>query len=207
MDVDRSMYLWRQWTPEQREEALGHRQRNHLPWHGPPHYENDEGLYMITAACYEHKPVIGFSMSRIAAFECELLQSLEGLVDVVFAWNVLPNHYHLLLQAPDLKELLKELGVLHGRTSYRWNVEQECQGRKVWHRAAETAMKSERHFWATMNYILHNAVHHGYVKTWQEWPFSSAAKYLEDIGREEAERRWREYPVLDYDKDWDLPDF
>ena len=24
-------------------------------------------------------------------------------------------------------------------------------------------MKSERHFWATLNYVLHNAVRHGYV--------------------------------------------
>jgi putative transposase len=67
-------------------------------------------------------------------------------------------------------------------------------------------MKSERHFWATLNYVLHNAVRHSYVERWQDWPYSSAAQYLEEVGREEAERRWREYPVLDYGNDWDPPE-
>ena len=67
-------------------------------------------------------------------------------------------------------------------------------------------MKSDGHFWASMNYILHNAVRHGYVERWQDWPFSNAAQYLEAAGRDEAERRWREYPILDYGKDWDPPE-
>jgi putative transposase len=65
-------------------------------------------------------------------------------------------------------------------------------------------MKSERHFWATLNYVHHNPVKHRYVKRWVDWPWSSAARYLEEVGREEAERIWSEYPVLDYGKQWDL---
>ncbi len=67
-------------------------------------------------------------------------------------------------------------------------------------------MKSERHFWASLNYVLHNAVHHGYVGRWQDWPYSNAEQYLAEVGHEEVLRRWREYPVLDYGKDWDPPD-
>ena len=43
----------------------------------------------------------------------------------------------------------------------------------------------------------------GYVERWTDWPFSSAADYLGAVGKEEAERRWREFPVLDYGKGWD----
>jgi putative transposase len=64
-------------------------------------------------------------------------------------------------------------------------------------------MKSERHFWATINYIHHNPVKHGYVQHWQDWPFSSAAAYLESVGRKEAERVWHEYPITEYGKGWD----
>ena len=64
-------------------------------------------------------------------------------------------------------------------------------------------MKSERHFWATLNYVHHNPVHHRYVAHWQDWPFSSAADYLESSGRAAAARVWRDFPVLDYGKDWD----
>ncbi len=67
-------------------------------------------------------------------------------------------------------------------------------------------MKSERHFWASLNYVLHYAVHHGYVGRWQDWPYSNAEQYLAEVGHEEVLRRWREYPVLDYGKDWDPPD-
>jgi putative transposase len=192
-------------TPEQRKEALAQRQRHRLPWHGPPHYESDTEVYLISAACFEHRPVIGLSHGRMAEFECELLEASRSTCRL-FAWIVLPNHYHLQVHTPEVKALLGVLGRLHGRTSHAWNSEEDCRGRQVWHRAAETAMKSERHFWATLNYVLHNAVRHGYVEHWQDWPYSNAARYLAEVGREEAERRWREYPILDYGKDWDPPE-
>ena len=124
----------------------------------------------------------------------------------IFAWIVLPNHYHVLVDSGDILALLKVHGHLHGRTSFRWNGEDARRGRQVWHRAAETAMKSERHFWATLNYVLHNAVRHGYVERWQDWPYSNAAEYLEDVGRDLAEWRWREYPILEYGNNWDPPE-
>ena len=46
-------------------------------------------------------------------------------------------------------------------------------------------------------------MHHGYVRLWPEWPWSSAAEYLEQMGRAEAERVWKEYPIRDYGKQWD----
>jgi putative transposase len=142
----------------------------------------------------------------MAGFESELLDTASSTSEQIFAWCVLPNHYHLLLHTPQVHALIEVLGKLHGRTSHRWNGEEECRGRQVWHRAAETAMKSERHFWATMNYVMHNAVRHGYVERWQDWPFSNALHYLAETGQKEAERRWREYPIRDYGKDWDPPE-
>jgi putative transposase len=203
MGPDRGMYRWRKMTSAEREAALEHRRRHRLPWHGPPHYVVESGLYLITAACYEHRPVVGHSPERMAEFEVKLLKATSAKVKHVFAWNLLPNHYHVLVNAPEIKGLLSALGQLHGRTSFRWNGEENQRGRRVWYRAAETEMKSERHFWATLNYVLHNAVHHGYVERWQDWPYSNAAQYLAEVGREEAERRWREYPVLDYGREWD----
>jgi putative transposase len=193
-------------TPEQRKEALAQRQRHRIPWHAPPHYESDAAVYLISAACYEHRPVIGMSPARMAEFESKLLHDAQSACDWIFAWVVLPNHYHLVLHAADVRGLLRVLGMLHGRTSYRWNGEEASLGRQVWHRAAETVMKSVRDFWATVNYVLHNAVRHGYVDRWQDWPYSNAVLYLAEVGRAEAERRWREYPILDYGKDWDPPE-
>jgi putative transposase len=49
-------------------------------------------------------------------------------------------------------------------------------------------------------------VHHGYVRLWSDWPYSSAGDFIEQVGREQAISIWREYPVLDYGKDWDDPE-
>jgi putative transposase len=61
-------------------------------------------------------------------------------------------------------------------------------------------------FFATLNYVHSNPVHHGYVRRWTDWHWSSAAEYLESIGRDEAARLWKEYPVMDYGKKWDPSD-
>lgn len=206
MNDDRPMYRWRKMTAEQKQAALKYRQENQVPWHGPPHYSGDSSLYLITAACYEHQPHLVAKPQRLAEFEIELLSEIESDSRRTFAWIVLLNHYHLLVDAPDVKALLAALGQLHGRTSYRWNGEEDSRGRHVWYRAVETEMKSERHFWASFNYVLHNAVRHGYVERWQDWPYSNAARYLAAVGHDEAERRWREYPLLDYGNHWDPPE-
>jgi putative transposase len=122
-----------------------------------------------------------------------------------FAWCVLPNHYHALIETPDILGLLRSLGRLHGRASHTWNGQDDARGRKVFFRAVERAMRSDRHFWATLNYVHHNPVHHGYVERWTDWPRSSAADFLAHTDPEEAKRLWREYPLGDYGAGWDDP--
>ena len=119
----------------------------------------------------------------------------------------MPNHYHALIETTEILAVLADLGRMHGRLSFEWNGEENTRGRQVWCGAAERYMRNDAHFWATMNYIHHNPVHHGYVAHWQDWPFSSASEYLAAIGREEAARLWKEYPVLDYGKGWDEAKF
>ena len=199
------MYLWRKLTDSQRQDLLGFRRFNSRPWHSPAHRVGESGRYLLTTACFEHLPVVGYSPERMAEFSEAWLKVLESFCDEINAWCVLPNHYHALVLTHQLPALLAETGRLHGRTSFQWNGEDNQRGRKVWFNCVETAMKSARHFFATLNYVHHNPVHHGYVRLWTEWPFSSAAAFLEQSGREQAERMWREYPVLDYGKDWDPP--
>ncbi len=201
------MYRWRSWTPEQREQILRDRLQRNQPCHSPNHIESDRTTYyMVTVACFEHQPVIGFSDERLASFSSRLCDVLQEHCQTVFAWVVLPNHYHVLVDAPMLNRTFKELGLLHGRTSFEWNGEENSRGRQIWCNAAETAMKSEGHFYASINYVLNNPVHHGYCEQWTDWPFSNAAAYIDDVGREQAIRRWRAYPLYDYGQKWDPPE-
>ena len=205
--MSQPQYIWRSLTPEQRTRLLLERLQNHRPWHSPPHWHNPgRRQFHITAACFEHAPYIGHTPARMDAFSQSLLDACAPHVDWIFAWCVLPNHYHLLVQTPDVLALLAALGQHHGRTSYAWNGQENTRGRQVFYRTVERAMRSERHYYATLNYVHHNPVHHGYVKRWDEWPWSSAAEFLKHIGRQETQRLWRTFPILDYGQGWDHPD-
>ena len=199
-------YVWRQLTPKQRDEVVAWRKENHRPWHSPPHRPNFGHLnFHISAACYEHAPHIGRSPQRMDSFSATLLEVFAQYATCTHSWCVLPNHYHLLVETSNVLRLLYELGRFHGRTSHGWDGEENARGRQVFHRATERGMRSERHFWATLNYVHHNPVHHGYVKRWADWPWSSAPEYLEQMGRSEAERVWRDHPLRRYGEKWDPP--
>ena len=204
--MSRPGYIWRSLTPAQRTELLAARLRQKHPWHSPPHRPNHGHLrFHLTAACYEHAPHIGHSAARLDDFSTALVNVLTAHSRQVYAWCVLPNHYHALVEAPDILILLRELGRHHGRTSHAWNGEQNTRGRKVFFRAVERAMRSDRHFWASLNYVHHNPVHHGYVVRWTDWPWSSASPYLAQTGPTDAARIWHDFPIRDYGQGWDDP--
>ena len=74
----------------------------------------------------------------------------------------------------------------------------------MWCNALEHDVKSRGHFFATVNYIHHNPVKHGYVKLWQEWAYSSAEEYLAQYGRKRALANWKAYDISKMGIDWDI---
>ena len=199
------MYTWRKLSLEQQLKCLELRKAQGQPWHSPPHFEY-EGThqFLVSATCYEHAYIIGESPARMTECENEVLRICREFCLSLYAWCILPNHYHTLVKTDRIHELRQALGQFHGRSSFRWNGEDDCRGRKVWYNCFERRIKSERHFWASLNYVHNNPIHHGYVERWQDWPWSSASEFIERVGRERALEIWREYPVLDYGKKWDL---
>ncbi len=199
-----NMYRWRQWSEDQRESILAERVHRNHPIHSPAHIKAEHtSIYLITAACFEHAPIIGTTHSRMDEFTNQLCEVVFEHSRQVYAWVVLPNHYHFLSDICELTSMFHALARLHGRSSFEWNGVDVRRGRQVWCKAAETAMKSEGHFYASRNYVLNNPVHHGYCKKWTDWPYSNAAEYLEALGRDEAIRYWNSYPLYDFGSDWD----
>jgi putative transposase len=120
----------------------------------------------------------------------------------VLAWVVLPNHYHLLMEG-DLRVFARRIARLHNGTATQWNREDGTPRRKVWHRFSDRIIRSERHYYASLNYIHANPVRHGRVARAADWAWSSLSMYMEIVGSEELADWWRRYPVGEYGKGWD----
>jgi putative transposase len=127
------MYDYRQMTPEERIQILEERRRKRQPWHSPPHREITEiSRYLVTAACYEHKHIIGQSQERMTECETEVWKICVDSGADIYAWCILPNHCHILLGTVEIAGLLKRIGQFHGRSSFKWNGEDGQRGRKCW---------------------------------------------------------------------------
>lgn len=159
------MYEWRNMTQDQRRHVMALRRQARIPWHSPPHWNLDgERQYVISAACYEHAPIIGTSSDRMADCEQQVLEACRPHATQIHAWCILPNHYHILLRTAAIAQLRAALGQFHGRSSRCWNQVDGTQGRHVWHNCVDRPMRSEAHFYASLNYVHHNPVKHGYVE-------------------------------------------
>ncbi len=196
------MYEYRKLTPEQQREIVEERLRRGYPAHRPPHLAIDQACYLLTAACYEHRPHMHTAERRQQILD-HLLAQLALHEMSMLAWVVLNNHYHLLVQVTVFKQLAAIFKQVHGRSSFEWNKEDNARGRKVWYRYSDRLIRSERHYYTTLNYIHYNPVKHGVVESPYDWQWSSVHWYLEAHGREWLRDSWQRYPVRDYGKGWD----
>lgn len=181
-------------SADERERVLAYRKRMGRPLHAPPHFADGTRTYILSAAIYEHRPLMN-TVSRRHEFEKKLLTvSAEKAGAQIFAWCVLPNHWHLLARV-DLTCFGNAIARLHNGTSTQWNREDGTPGRKVWHRFADRYIRNDAHYWASVNYIHGNPVHHKYEKNATDWLTSSIHLYMDQLGRDEMVRLWKDFPV------------
>jgi putative transposase len=196
------MYDYHKLTPEQRAQLIQERLAKGYPPHSPPHPVRDQPFYLLTATCYEHARHMSASNRRRQVLDALFEQFVSSGTEIR-AWVILPNHYHMLAHVTDFDALGSTFRFVHGPTSRQWNLEDSTPGRKVWYRFSDRAIRSERHYYTTLNYIHFNPVKHGWVESPYDWMESSVHWYLEHFGREWLRDSWQRYPVRDYGHGWD----
>ncbi len=196
------MYNYRRLTPEERAKLIEDRLSCGYPPHEPPHPVHDRTLYLLTASCYGHQCIINSPERRRELLDAIFEHFLSAGMEIA-AWVILPNHYHLIADAVNLAELGQVFRAIHGATARYWNLADEQAGRKVWYRYTDRAIRSERHYFTTLNYIHYNPVKHGWASLPYAWPHSSVHWYLQHMGRDWLRDLWTSYPVRDYGRDWD----
>ena len=202
MSPERREYRYRHASDDEKERLLAARRQREMPLHAPPHYPDGKKTYLISAACFEHRPFI-HPESRRDQVKTQLIDDLrkEQWADLR-AWVVLPNHYHLLgsIQLAPFREWVR---LRHSQVAREWNREEGTKGRQVWYRFQDRAIRNEGHYLASLNYIHANPQKHGYTNDATTWRWSSLTDYLAVHGRERMALLWREYPLKNYGKGWD----
>jgi putative transposase len=184
-------YENRKLTPKESEDLVLYRRKQGYPLHAPPHPFRDAGYFMITAAIFEHQPIMALP-GRRTEFETLLVEGLKGIHADTMAWVVLPNHYHILVDIDSLDSVSPALKYLHGTTSRKWNIEDGLTGkRRVWYKFSDRLIRNEKQLYQTFNYIHYNPVKHGYIQNMNEWLWSSFRIYVERNGPDWLTDRWK----------------
>jgi putative transposase len=162
------------------------------------------GSYLITAATYNHAPILANDI-RKEYFEKLILSSLNQTQTRVQGWVILPNHYHILVDVDCLDTISMTLKKVHGITSRHWNIEDNCtKQRTVWYKFSDRAIRNEKHFYRVLNYIHYNPVKHGLVDNPYCWKWTSLPIYYDGFGREWLRRVWADYSCDEMGEEWDI---
>src|SRR5436309_13007948 len=114
-------YQYRTLSPEAQRAIVRRRHERGYPLHAPPHPFREAGSSLITAAHFEHKPVME-APERRDEFEARLLNGLRFINIEVSGWVILPNRYQVLVMTDSVDSISVFLKSLHGVTAREWNL-------------------------------------------------------------------------------------
>jgi REP element-mobilizing transposase RayT len=109
----------------------------------------------------------------VAEIISEALQHRDEKLYDLHAYTIMPNHVHMMMtlmpNAPILFKIMQDLKKFTGLHSNR-SLGREGQ---FWEEESyDHVVRSEKEFYRILNNILRNPVKAGFVKEWQQWPFT-----------------------------------
>ena len=146
-----------------------------MDWpHAPAHRLVEAGAYMVTAGTYMKHHYFG-SQTRLSYLQKQLLTLAELFGWRMQAWAVFSNHYHFIGFSPaDPSTLRTLIQRLHSVTAREINRLDGAAGRKVWFQYWDTHLTYQRSYFARLNYVHQNPVHHRLVARASAYPWCSA---------------------------------
>lgn len=145
------------------------------PWHhSPSHILDERGAFMVTSGTYGKQHFFGTPDRRTLLMDA-LFRVAEDSGWLLQAWTIMSNHYHFIaLSPPDSSTLRRMVGRLHAATATEINRLDGVVGRKVWFQYWESRITFQGSYYARLNYVHLNSVHHGVVTEATSYPWCSA---------------------------------
>src|SRR6476661_8747215 len=127
--------------------------------------------YHIGIRGNNHAPIVVDDGDRIVFFH--ILRRVERR----YGWRthvrcLMGNHYHLLVETPlpNLADGMRDLNGGYARAfNERHKRKDHVFGRRYWSKVIE----SDEQYEATLEYIVNNPLHHGFVRRLEQWRWTS----------------------------------
>ena len=101
-----------------------------------------------------------------------IASALVGFAWTLHAYCLLPNHYHLIVEAtrPDLSTGMQRL---NGRYAQRFNQRYDRVGHVFQNRFSSYVIESEEHLGRALAYVHANPIEAGLCERPEEWPWTN----------------------------------
>ncbi len=114
--------------------------------------------------------------AKLSRLQATMLELTDRYGLTIEAWAVFSNHYHVVLNCkkspPSIKEYIQHL---HSVTAREVNGLDLAKGRKVWFQFWDTQLRTQKSYYARLNYVIQNPVRHGLVKRAEDYEWCSAS--------------------------------
>ena len=162
-----------------------------------PHSYAANTWYLITGATTRRQRLLATD-AHLRLWSGVLRSLTEELSITLSAWVVLPNHYHVLIQAASPAHIGVFVERLHARSTFLINKRDNVRSRQVWYNHWDTPILSESDLWTCVNYVHENPVRHHSVASAGQWAFSSYGVYLRSKGADWLAETMKTYPIAEF---------
>jgi putative transposase len=148
----------------------------------PKHYSIPNGIFFLSVHCVSGlKPFCNDDICRV--FLKLLKEKTDDFKIRLFAYVVMPDHIHLLLQQPEQQTLQKIMNHINGASARAINNAIGTTGNKFWQGGFhDVYVREPADFGIKINYIHNNPVKAELVVHPEDYNFSSAEFYNEKFG-------------------------
>jgi putative transposase len=147
-------------------------------WHHGPEHRFERGrVYMITGATL-YKQHFFYNSLRLRSLQQIAFDFAHKGRWCLRSWSFFSNHYHLIAKPlSGSLTLSRFVQGIHSKSARELNNIDEKAGRRIWFQYWDRCLTIESSYYARLNYVNSNPVHHGLVPVASHYPFSSAWLY------------------------------
>jgi len=146
----------------------------------PPRADEAGGLYHALNRAHGRARIFR-KQADFAAFEQILAAGLERYAVRLFAYQLMPNHWHLVLRPErdgQMSQFLRWVTATH-TMRYHAHYHTSGQGHVYQGRFKSFPIQEDGHFLAVARYVERNALRAGLVERAEDWRWGSLSKWLE----------------------------